>query len=64
MRMVKDDGTHVRSRSEYTFPQEPLADIIQALLEADHGAHVREEFMDKYANKYDDVRYYMFRILA
>jgi len=60
MRMLKNEGTHLRNGQEYSFPSTFLRDILRALLGPDCRDAVRREFREKYLEEYDDLRFYTF----
>jgi U3 small nucleolar RNA-associated protein 19 len=60
MRMLKNEGTHLRNGQEYSFPTLFLKDIVQSILSPDGRDSIRREFIGKYLEEYDDVRFYTF----
>lgn len=64
MRLVKDEGSVKGDRDEYTFPHDTFTKIVKTLAHAEEGQEIREEFVKKYMDQYDDIRYYAFSTLA
>ncbi|KAI9819476.1 MAG: hypothetical protein M1827_006924 [Pycnora praestabilis] len=64
MRLVKDEALYLKVNEEYAWLSGMFADIIRSLLEAKDGQVVREEFVEKYVEEYDDIRLYTFAVVA
>ena len=64
MRLVKDEASLKGDDQGYAFPHDLFRKVVWALLHAEHGNHVREEFVHKYVEGYDDVRYHTFAAIA
>lgn len=64
MRFVKDEALHLKVNEEYAWRSGIFADIVRSLLEAEDGQEVREEFVEKYVEEYDDIRLYTFAVVA
>lgn len=58
MRMLQTEGKHMRSSSEYSFPESFLADIVRVLVEPGNDQKTRLEFSRKFVEEYDDIRYF------
>lgn len=64
MRLVKEKALHL-NQSEDAFWQNGLfGKLVQTLIEENVAEETRTEFVEKYVEKYDDVRYYTFACLA
>lgn len=64
MRLVKDSAAH-RTASENSVWRDGLFTmVIKGIIGAEAGKHVRAEFVERYVEKYDDVRFYTFSALA
>ena len=58
MKVLKSEGEQLNnSKDFYVFPKEFLEDIIRALFETRNYA-VGKEFVEKYVDEYDDVRFF------
>lgn len=58
MKVLKAEGEQLNSNKEfYVFPKDFLEDIIRALFEARNYA-AGKEFVEKYVDEYDDVRFF------
>lgn len=60
MRVLQAEGEYMYEKEEYTFPTMLHQSITTALLEAEDDG-VRQAYMEEYAEKYDDIRYYTFK---
>lgn len=62
MRLVKEEGTHLRPEGEeYYFPNETFAKVVKAMVVSDKlDDEAKGEWVEKYVEKYDDVRYSFF----
>ena len=58
MRLLKNEGVNMRSGSDYSFPIAFLREILRSLLGPVGDGTIRNEFCQKYMNKYVDVRFY------
>lgn len=63
MRLLKNEGTYLRSRDEYSFPTAFLTNIVEALLDDSVDESLRQEYSEKYVEEYDDIRYYTFEAI-
>ncbi len=63
MRMLKNEGTHLKNGQDYSFPSRFLTDIMKTLLSLD-GDDLRQKFSEEYVEEYDDIRYYTFEAIA
>jgi U3 small nucleolar RNA-associated protein 19 len=61
MRILKAEAEHLHSGAEYTFPTAFFAEIVSALVQPEVDDNVREEFMEKFVNEHDDIRFYTFK---
>ncbi|KAF8249977.1 CBF-domain-containing protein [Wilcoxina mikolae CBS 423.85] len=62
MRLVKEEGTHVVPEGEaYYFPNDTFYKIVRGVVAADNmDEEVKREWVEKYVDVYDDVRYSFF----
>lgn len=62
MRLVKEEGTHVVPEGEaYYFPNDTFYRIVKGIVVADNmDEEVKREWVEKYVDVYDDVRYSFF----
>jgi U3 small nucleolar RNA-associated protein 19 len=60
MRILKAEGEHMYDKEDYTFPTTFHQNIISSLLDADED-DVRQAYMEEYAEKFDDIRYFTFK---
>ena len=61
MRLVKSEGAHsLESTGNYKFPSAAFGRMMVTLIKDERCQDTLEEFADKYAEKYDDVRYHTF----
>lgn len=62
MRLVKEEGTHLRPEGEdYYFPNETFAKVVKAMVTSDRlDDEAKSEWVEKYVDAYDDVRYSFF----
>lgn len=64
VRLVKADASYL-NQSEDAISQDSLfGQLVRTLIEEGVADEIRAEFVDKYVNNYDDVRYYTFASLA
>ncbi|KAL1845276.1 hypothetical protein VTK73DRAFT_753 [Phialemonium thermophilum] len=63
MRVLKAEAEHMHGNAEYYFPGAFLAEIITALIQTVADQNVRNEFVEKFANSYDDLRFYTFKTI-
>lgn len=65
MRLLKAEGQYPQSENmENNFPKGFLKDIVAALCQTSVDQAVRHEFVDKFADEYDDVRFYTFKAVT
>jgi len=65
MRLLKAEGEITNASDDGVFPREFFADILAAVLEQLQSAQgLLNEFVANYIDKYDDLRYYTFKVLA
>jgi U3 small nucleolar RNA-associated protein 19 len=63
MRLLKTEGQHLQSGQDHGFPIQFLREIVQVLLKPGNDGSARKEFGEKYAEDYDDIRFYAFEAL-
>ncbi|ROV88385.1 hypothetical protein VMCG_10525 [Cytospora schulzeri] len=64
MRLLKAEGQYPQSdKDEYSFPKALLRDIVSALCQPEVDEAVRTEFIEKFVDEFDDVRFYTFKAL-
>lgn len=64
MRLLKTEGQyHQSDKEDYSFPKALLRDIVGALCQPGVDEAVRTEFVEKFVDEFDDVRFYTFKAL-
>jgi U3 small nucleolar RNA-associated protein 19 len=58
MRLLKNEGVNMRNGSDYSFPITFLREILRSILGPGVHDTIRNEFCQKYLNKYVDIRFY------
>ena len=64
MRLFKEEATHLDKPDEAIWRDGLFERLLRTVVEDDVGEDTRTEFMEKYVEEYDDVRYYTFARLA
>ena len=64
MRLVKEKATHLHQPEDAVWQNSLFGQLLQTLVEEEVADETRAEFVEKYVEKYDDVRYYTFACLA
>ncbi len=64
LRMLKVEASYASVGQARTWKTGLFAKVLQALLAAESGQDVREEFAAKYVEVYDDIRFYTFMNVA
>lgn len=64
MRLVKEKALHLNQSEDAVWQKGLLGQLVQILIEKDVAEETRAEFVEKYVQKFDDVRYYTFACLA
>ncbi|KAF7560862.1 hypothetical protein G7046_g3301 [Stylonectria norvegica] len=59
MRILKSEGEHLYDKDEYTFPRLFIREIVAAVIKSGNE-DVMGEFVEDYAEQFDDIRYYTF----
>ncbi|KAK0751707.1 CBF/Mak21 family-domain-containing protein [Schizothecium vesticola] len=57
MALLKAEAQHLDDRDEWTFPRSFFLGIVAAVIQSPVD-HLRDEFMEKFVDQYDDIRYY------
>lgn len=60
MRLINERATHIPGAEIQVWSSGLFKGVFEAVIEARDGQAVRSEFVDKYVNFYDDVRYFTF----
>lgn len=63
MRLFKEEATHLRKPDGTVWRTGTLPKVLNVLLDTESSADVRDEFMHKFVNEYDDVRFHTFVLL-
>jgi U3 small nucleolar RNA-associated protein 19 len=63
MRLLKAEAEHLNSNGEYSFPGASLAEIVSGLVQPTVDDKMREEYMERFMNENDDIRYYTFKTI-
>lgn len=62
MRLLKAEGQYPQSdKDEYSFPKAFLRNIVSALCQPEVDQAVRQEFIEKFVDEFEDVRFYTFK---
>lgn len=62
MRLLKAEGQYPQSdKEDYSFPKAFLRDIVGALCRPEVDEAVRKEFIEKFVDEFEDVRFYTFK---
>lgn len=62
MRLLKAEGQNPQSdKDEYNFPKAFLRDIVDALCRPEVDPEVRQEYVEKFVDEFEDVRFYTFK---
>lgn len=64
MRLIKERSCHLDVPELRGASTGFFKDVVAALLEAPDGQILRDEFVDKFVKKYDDIRYTTFAQIA
>ena len=64
MRLLKDEGTSDVEGDQYAFPRHLFARVVRRVIGHHCRQEIREEFALKYIDRYDDLRYYTYTIIA
>lgn len=64
MRLVKESATHLKVSEESIWRDGLFTKAIRRIIGAEAGGAIRAEFVEKYVEAYDDVRFYTFAALA
>ncbi|SLM40717.1 Nucleolar complex protein 4 [Lasallia pustulata] len=64
MRLVKESAVYLKPGEDSTWRHGLFTEVLRRLLEAESGDMIRAEFVEKYVEEYDDVRFYTFAALA
>lgn len=62
MRLLKAEGQNPQSdKDEYNFPKAFLRDIVGALCRSEVDSEVRQEYVEKFVDEFEDIRFYTFK---
>ena len=64
MRLVKEKVPHLNQSEDAVWQKGLFGQLVQTLIEKDVAEETRAEFVEKYVQKFDDVRYYTFACLT
>ena len=64
MRLLKDEAKHVNFSDQNVWSSSNLNNLIDTLVEDESSAAVREQFIEQFAKRFDDVRYHVFARLG
>ena len=64
LQLVKEKAAHLYQSEDATWQNGLFGQLVQTLLEEEVAEQTRAEFVEKFAEPYDDVRYYTFACLA
>jgi U3 small nucleolar RNA-associated protein 19 len=63
MRLLKAEAQYLNSTGEYSFPGASFSQFLTGLMRPEVDDSVRAEFVEKFVDEYDDIRFYTFRTL-
>jgi len=63
MRLLKAEAQYLNGTGEYSFPGASFSELVTGLMRPEVDDSVRAEFVEKFVDEYDDIRYYAFRTL-
>lgn len=63
MRLLKAEAQYLNGTGEYSFPGASFSEFITAIVRPEVDDSVRAEFIEKFVDEYDDIRFYTFRTL-
>lgn len=63
MRLLKAEAQYLSGTGEYSFPGASFSEFIIGLVRPEVDDSVRAEFIEKFVDEYDDIRFYAFRTL-
>lgn len=63
MRLLKAEAQYLSGTGEYSFPGASFSEFIVGLVQPEVDDSVRAEFIEKFVDEYDDIRFYTFRTL-
>ncbi len=64
MRLVKEEAAHLNNLKESVWRDGVFGKLVHKLMEDEATEETRAGFVERYIEKYDDVRYYTFALLA
>ena len=64
VRLVKEKASHLNHSEDAVWQKGLFGQLVQTLVEKEVAEETRAEFVEKYVEEYDDVRYYTFACLA
>lgn len=64
LRLVKEEAVHLKHLKESVWRDGIFGKLVHTLVEEEVVEETRAEFVEKYVEKYDDVRYYTFALLG
>lgn len=63
MRLLKAEAQYLNGTGEYSFPGASFSEFMNGLMRPGVDDSVRGEFVEKFVDEYDDIRFYTFRTL-
>jgi U3 small nucleolar RNA-associated protein 19 len=63
MRLLKAESQYLNGSGEYHFPAASFTEFVSGLFQPEVDGSVRKEFIEKFVDEYDDIRYYTFRAI-
>lgn len=64
MRLIKEKASHLNRSEDAIWQNDIFGQLVQTLIEEQIAEETRAEFIEKYVEKYDDIRYYSFACLG
>lgn len=58
MQLIREEGIHLPSGSEYVWGTGSFADLVRHCVELESAGAAREEFAEEYVQRYDDVKFF------
>lgn len=64
MRLLKAEGQYLSEKDDNAFPRVFLSQIVDALMRPDVDDAVRKEYLEKFVDEFDDIRFYTFKAIT
>ncbi|EON97753.1 putative nucleolar complex protein 4 protein [Phaeoacremonium minimum UCRPA7] len=64
MRLLKAEGQYLSEKDDITFPRVFLSQIVSSIMQPGVDDAVRKEYLEKFVDEFDDVRFYTFKAVT